>query len=120
MRNKYGLDKQTMDRICRQVVSHRARARTEEHVSAPLTVAEWREMLIASDGRCSRCGLIVGIASLELDHVFPMSQGGAHAIDNVAPLCKPCNAAKSNRLPNGIKPKYRNWDEILKQREKQH
>ena len=28
------------------------------------------------------------------DHIEPLARGGAHAWDNTAPACNPCNSAK--------------------------
>lgn len=35
----------------------------------------------------------------ELDHIFPLAKGGAHASDNVQCLCRECNQKKSDNLP---------------------
>lgn len=37
---------------------------------------------------------------IEMDHVIPLSLGGAHALENLQPLCKTHNAAKGNRNSN--------------------
>lgn len=34
----------------------------------------------------------------EVDHVFPVSKGGANRIDNLVPCCKSCNASKRDRI----------------------
>lgn len=35
----------------------------------------------------------------ELDHVKPISKGGAHILSNLRPTCMPCNRSKSNKWP---------------------
>jgi hypothetical protein len=35
---------------------------------------------------------------LEVDHIVPVSKGGANTPDNLQTLCVPCNRGKSNRL----------------------
>jgi hypothetical protein len=35
----------------------------------------------------------------ELDHIIPVSKGGAHVRENVQLLCKKCNAEKSDKMP---------------------
>lgn len=44
---------------------------------------------------CWVCG---GPAS-EVDHVKPLSKGGAHMLSNLRPICKRCNVRKSARWP---------------------
>lgn len=44
---------------------------------------------------CVYCG---ATASIEIDHVVPISRGGLHRPDNLAPACKRCNTSKGNRL----------------------
>ncbi|MFD0276205.1 HNH endonuclease [Kitasatospora sp. NPDC127111] len=34
---------------------------------------------------------------MELDHVIPLSRGGADATSNLVPACSPCNGTKSNQ-----------------------
>lgn len=40
--------------------------------------------------RCGRCG------NLTLDHVVPLSKGGAHRLSNLQLLCRECNTAKGD------------------------
>ena len=74
-----------------------------------------RRGVFARDGhRCQYCG--AGAESI--DHVVPRSRGGAHVWENVVACCRPCNAAKRDRLleqtsmrlrrPPGP-PRHSNW-----------
>ncbi len=66
----------------------RARYRgLEEHYTA----SEWDTLLLCTGGVCAACGRV---GKLEVDHVVPLSVGGSNTIDNLQPLCKPCNARK--------------------------
>lgn len=44
---------------------------------------------------CTYCGTTENIT---IDHVMPLSRGGKHEADNLAPACFSCNSSKSNRL----------------------
>jgi 5-methylcytosine-specific restriction endonuclease McrA len=39
-----------------------------------------------------------GAAAENIDHVIPRSRGGEHVWENVVASCRPCNAAKEDRL----------------------
>lgn len=36
-------------------------------------------------------------AGTTIDHIIPVSRGGAHSIGNLLPCCKPCNSSKGNK-----------------------
>ena len=44
---------------------------------------------------CVYCGATDGIS---IDHVVPLSRGGRHEANNLAPACFSCNSSKSDRL----------------------
>lgn len=46
-------------------------------------------------GLCWCCGVVAS----EWDHVIPLSKGGWHCLANLRPICRPCNATKSDRWP---------------------
>jgi 5-methylcytosine-specific restriction endonuclease McrA len=46
--------------------------------------------------RCWSCG---STDRVELDHVKPLSKGGAHCLANIRPVCRSCNAMKNARWP---------------------
>lgn len=39
-----------------------------------------------------KCGIF--LSALTPDHVVPLSRGGTNYIDNIQPLCGPCNSQK--------------------------
>ncbi len=57
-----------------------------------LTLKEWYAILDFYGHRCLRCGRTD--VKLTIDHVLPIFLGGTHTIDNVQPLCGPCNSSK--------------------------
>lgn len=73
---------------------HRRRAQKMEH--AGITPNEWAVILSAFDHRCAYCGTPGD--DLTMDHVVPLSRGGAHAPENIAPACRSCNASKGAKL----------------------
>jgi hypothetical protein len=51
-----------------------------------------RETVYARDSyKCVRCG---ASNDLTIDHIFPQSMGGNHAISNLRTLCRSCNSAR--------------------------
>ena len=66
---------------------HRRKVRKGESY----TLAEWFALCERYDNRCLRCG---EKKRLTVDHVIPISKGGANTIDNIQPLCFECNDLK--------------------------
>lgn len=46
-----------------------------------------------------RCWMCRSADDLQVDHVKPLSKGGAHILANLRPACRACNLAKSDRWP---------------------
>lgn len=57
-----------------------------------LTRQQWRELCQQHNYCCAACGQK---AKLTIDHIIPLSRGGKHSIENIQPLCLPCNQSKS-------------------------
>lgn len=61
------------------------------------TVSTRTRYQVLSVGRCRNCGWSVADgARLHVDHVVPVSKGGASDISNLQALCAPCNLGKSD------------------------
>jgi len=58
------------------------------------TAEEWVALKQRYNHTCLRCGKREPEIKLTADHVVPISRGGAGTIDNIQPLCRPCNTAK--------------------------
>jgi 5-methylcytosine-specific restriction endonuclease McrA len=54
---------------------------------------EWDQLKEEYFNRCVYCGKV---KKLELDHIIPISKGGAHEIINAVPACRTCNSRKNN------------------------
>jgi rubredoxin len=53
------------------------------------------EILKRDDYRCQMCGVTAKDgATLEIDHIHPVSKGGTNDPDNLQVLCRDCNAGK--------------------------
>lgn len=85
-------DRATAKRENRRVrdARRRAGARIASH-----TPAEWDDLRRLAKYRCLKCG---ERKPLTRDHIIPLSKGGSDAINNIQPLCHPCNARKNNRV----------------------
>jgi 5-methylcytosine-specific restriction endonuclease McrA len=70
---------------------------TEHH-----TDAEWLALCAEYGQRCAACG---EQRPLERDHIVPLVNGGSNTIDNLQPLCGPCNKKKWLRETDYRKPK---------------
>ncbi|MBI1387325.1 MAG: HNH endonuclease [bacterium] len=58
-----------------------------------------RKNIMLRDGfRCQYCGSSFKPEELTLDHVIPVSRGGADSWNNVVTACKKCNHKKGNHL----------------------
>jgi hypothetical protein len=71
-----------------------AHARTCKGVHEPRGVnipETLRTTVIARDKKCLRCSMT---DDLTVDHIFPQSIGGTHAIANLRTLCRPCNSRR--------------------------
>ena len=74
------------------------RYQTEEREH--LTRDEKRSLLIKSNNRCAHCGIPLTSSSPDTttEHIIPLSKGGTNDIENLAILCKNCNAAKNDLI----------------------
>lgn len=71
--------------------NRRARCKGAE---GQLTKAEWGAIVVRYDGRCLSCGFS---GDVHIDHIIPLSAGGAHTKENVQPLCPSCNNSKRTK-----------------------
>lgn len=53
-----------------------------------------------AEGRCELCGRKILFDDMTLDHVKPLSMGGADSVENLSCTCEPCNLFKGNILPD--------------------
>jgi 5-methylcytosine-specific restriction endonuclease McrA len=84
--------KNNKEKIRHYAQNRRARVRGN---GGELTVEEWNAVLDFYGYQCLCCGK--GDVKLTIDHVIPIFQGGKYSVDNVQPLCGPCNSRKKDK-----------------------
>lgn len=94
------LDRETMADIAIDVVvyglerAHSVLRRARLQAARELgrhTPAQWRALVAKHGGRCARCGTTKNITK---DHIVSIAAGGSDGIENLQPLCGPCNSSK--------------------------
>lgn len=71
------------------------RARKEQATIVPFTDQQLQQRWDYYGGKCWMCGETATCT----DHVKPLAKGGAHALANLRPACRPCNARKKDQWP---------------------
>jgi 5-methylcytosine-specific restriction endonuclease McrA len=69
-------------------------ARRAKQAPSPALAALMEDLLTQP---CVYCG---STEDISIDHIEPLSRGGKHEADNLAPACLPCNCSKNNQLPS--------------------
>lgn len=90
-KRKWG--KTSKGRIAYQLKGYRRRSLFKD--IGTHTKAEWVAVIKKYKGRCAICEKK---KKLTKDHVKPLTKGGRNTIDNIQPLCLPCNARKGNKI----------------------
>ena len=76
-------------------------ARRRREASAAATKRADKHAAMRDCGhRCVYCASWLGYDNATLDHVQPLSHGGAHAPGNVVAACARCNLMKGDMLPH--------------------
>ena len=71
------------------------RRRERMKAKTPATAAQIRDLFTMWEHSCGYCGAHADT----LDHIRPLSRGGAHEIGNLVPACRPCNLSKHAKTP---------------------
>lgn len=102
-------------RCARRVHRWRRRA-SETKALGSFTWSEFMQIARRFDYSCAYCG--DKDATLEPEHVIPLSRGGNNSTTNLLPSCRPCNGDKSaqllhewaaSRTRRGLPPRATNW-----------
>lgn len=85
--------------IYKKMNRHRRRAAIKgARIPAQLII----RLFEAFDGRCAYCRKA---PAAHLDHIQPLSKGGLHTIENLAPACARCNLTKNASSPAAFQTK---------------
>lgn len=71
----------------------RRRARIAGAPGRGVSASEWARVIAGSLGLCAYCGQS---KRMTMDHIDPLSAGGAHDVENIAACCKACNSSKGD------------------------
>lgn len=80
---------------------HSRRAKSKS--GGKFTVIQWEMLCNWFGNKCLACGA----EEITVDHVVPLSMKGANTIDNLQPLCNPCNNKKHAKMID-----YRDPDQL--------
>ncbi len=67
------------------------------------SLKQWTNLVeyYCPDGKCLCCKKF---SKMTIDHIIPVSKGGTNYIDNIQPLCLPCNSRKNNKVTIDYRP----------------
>lgn len=82
-----------------RTASHKRRALVRQAISN-VTLEEVNKLIEKSGNICSWCGKDIPKGQMHLDHVYPLSKGGEHTIQNLVVSCASCNHRKSDKDPS--------------------
>lgn len=58
---------------------------------------EWETLKAQYNWTCPACTKSEPVIKLTKDHIIPVSKGGSNNIENIQPMCQPCNSRKNDR-----------------------
>jgi hypothetical protein len=87
------------DQFDAEVLKAYARGLNARGSGAVISGEMLRDVILSCGGVCAWCGRSVVGRDIEIDHVVPLTRGGAHRADNLAVSCPDCNRRKSGKHP---------------------
>lgn len=79
------------------IYSQRRRAKKLEN-GGNFTDKEWQDLKQFYDYRCLCCEKTEPEIKITVDHIIPVTLGGANSIENIQPLCLICNLSKGTKI----------------------
>jgi 5-methylcytosine-specific restriction endonuclease McrA len=86
--------------------------RQREAAARTHTDEQWAQLIIECGDRCVLCltpRADLHGATICKDHIQPISLGGSDGIDNLQPVCRPCNTKKGSRAADMRPPRAVEW-----------
>ena len=95
--------KKWRDRIGRKTkgerdLAKRKNAELKRNAVGTYTIGEWETLKVQYGFTCPACKRKEPEIKLTIDHIIPLSRGGSNWIENIQPLCMPCNARKQTKI----------------------
>lgn len=91
--------KNNPDKVAAASQNRRSRIR---EVGGEITYQDIRRLYLSQKGCCKYCGVKIGgrrnKATTHVDHVIPISRGGANTPENIVLACQTCNLSKGPKL----------------------
>lgn len=97
-RREQGQKTRERDRLYRRTHKEMGRACVERYrarkAGATIKPVDEATIYMRDNYECQYCG---SRENLELDHIVPLSKGGAHSEDNLVVACRHCNSSKGSK-----------------------
>ena len=77
--------------------SHCKRRKREEQQGEGFTGQQWLEMMKFFDFKCAYSGITLNTNTRSIDHIVPLTKGGAHEIWNLVPMDRSLNSSKRDK-----------------------
>lgn len=95
LENKRNWQKKNKDKLMEERIRRRARKLGAE---GSFTNGEWELLKKQYGCICPCCGKSEPQIKLTADHIIPLTKGGSNWIENIQPLCQPCNSRKYTKI----------------------
>lgn len=79
-------------------ISHKNNETKRKGAVGSFTLGEWELVKKQYGNTCPKCGKTEPQIKLTIDHIIPLIKGGSNWIENIQPLCGPCNTSKFTKI----------------------